>query len=93
MGAITEPPALEAAELPEPGPDLEKRLSLLEQRVLAQLALAPSAADPDASALPPVNGREILLLIRCVRELLRDREALLEEIEALECGAPPPRSS
>jgi hypothetical protein len=39
-----------------------------------------------------VGGRDVLLLIGCVRELLRDREALLEEIEALELTADRPRS-
>jgi hypothetical protein len=88
MGANTEPSALEAGGLPEPGPDLEKSLTLLEQRVRAQLAEGP----PAEGSLPPVSGRDVLLLIGCVRELLRDREALLEEIEALELTADRPRS-
>jgi hypothetical protein len=88
MGANTEPSALEAGGLPEPGPDLEKSLTLLEQRVRAQLAEGP----PGEGSLPPVGGRDVLLLIGCVRELLRDREALLEEIEALELTADRPRS-
>jgi hypothetical protein len=91
MGANTEPSALEAGGLPEPGPDLERSLMLLEQRVRAQLAEGPPEGR-DASSLPPVDGRDVLLLIGCVRELLRDREALLEEIEALECAADRSRS-
>ncbi|HTO96259.1 MAG TPA: hypothetical protein VMK66_04365 [Myxococcales bacterium] len=76
MRANIEPPAPDAGELPEPGPDLERRLTLLEQRV-AQPAEGPS----------PVGGRDVLLLIGYIRELLRDREALLEEIEVLELAA------
>jgi hypothetical protein len=92
MGVNTEPSALEAGRLPEPGPDLERSLTLLEQRVRAQLAEGPRAEGRDASSPPPVGGRDVLLLIGCVRELLRDREALLEEIEALELTADRPRS-
>jgi hypothetical protein len=49
--------------------------------------------DSPASGAAPVTGPEVLLLLACIRELLRDREALLEEIEALEGGAGRPRAS
>jgi hypothetical protein len=73
---------LDAGELPEPGPELDARLSAIERRLREGTANASSPG-----ALLPV--RDVLFLIACVRELLRDRDALLEEIDALECGADP----
>lgn len=76
--------------LPEPGPALDARIAAIEQRALAEVA---AARQPGGAWTTPINSRDILLLIRCVRELLRDRAALLEEIEALECAAGRPPSS
>ncbi|MGZ6123828.1 MAG: hypothetical protein ACXWLR_02655 [Myxococcales bacterium] len=83
--ARLDPSILDPEELPEPGPELEARLAGIEQRVRESLA---SASSPGVL----VRMRDALFLIACVRELLRDRDALLEEIDALECGAARPRA-
>ncbi|MGZ6123997.1 MAG: hypothetical protein ACXWLR_03500 [Myxococcales bacterium] len=87
--ACREPLAFEPGSFPEPGPDLDRRLALLEQQVRERMA----GTSPAGAETTLVSGREVLLLIACVRDLLRDRDALLEEIEALECGAGRPRAS
>ena len=56
----------------EPGPELDALLRRIEERVRGREL---------------VSGEEVLALVACMRELLRDREALLEDIEALELGA------
>ena len=78
-------PPLDPRDVPEPGAELDERLSRIEERVRAQFEGAAPGTPSDA--LVQVSSREVLLLIACIRELLRDREALLEEIEALECAA------
>ena len=89
--APPQPPAVDPHDLPEPGAELDRRLRRIEQRVLEQLAGQGPEAPSDA--LVRVSSRDVLVLIACIRELLRDREALLEEIEALECASdrPPAR--
>jgi len=81
------PPVPPSLPVSETGAELEGRLRTLEQRVREQLA----ALDEEEGAVR-VEGAEVLHLIACVRELLRDREALLEEVEALECAAEPRRT-
>jgi len=66
-----------ASKYLEPGPELRKKLDELEQR----LASRPGS---------PVSAADVLLLVASIRQLLRDREALLEEIEALETAAGAP---
>jgi hypothetical protein len=85
--ARREPSHVDPGALPEPGPELDARIALIEQRVREQIA---SAGQPAGAVA--IDGSDVLLLIACVRELLRDREALLEEIDALECGAGRPRA-
>ena len=86
-----EDPHQGGSDVPEPGLELDARLRRIEQRVREQLAgLGPSAPE---EALVRMSSGDVLMLVACVRELLRDREAMLEEIEALECAAAPPRRS
>ena len=56
----------------EPGPALEEMLRRVEERV---------------GAGEPVAAEAVLALVACIRELIRDREALLEDVEALELSA------
>ncbi len=81
-------PLVDPREVPEPGAELDARLTRIEQRVREQLG-AFGEAEP-ADAVVRVSARDVLVLIACIRELLRDREALLEDIEALECSAGQP---
>ncbi|HZR11086.1 MAG TPA: hypothetical protein VFA79_21025 [Myxococcales bacterium] len=74
--------------LPEPGPELDASIARIEQGIREQLA---SGVQPGGAVRMELN--DALLLIGCVRELLRDRDALLEEIDALETGAGRPRAS
>jgi hypothetical protein len=52
-------------------------LRRVEGRARAQLAAGDGGAE------------EILALVSCIRELLRDRDALLEDLEALELTMSP----
>jgi hypothetical protein len=76
---------IDPGDVPEPGAELDAELARIEQRVRDQLAAVGSAASSDA--VVRLSGRDAALLIGCIRELLRDRDALLEEIEALECAS------
>ena len=86
-----EGPAEGRRDVPEPGLELDARLRRIEERVREQLAgLGPEAPE---EALVRMSSGDVLMLVACVRELLRDREAMLEEIEALECAAATPQRS
>ena len=67
----------------EPGPALDALLRRIERNARIEI---------DGREMPSVTAGEILALVACIRELLRDREALLEEIEALELALSPPVS-
>ena len=73
--------------LPEPGPELDASIARIEQGIREQVASGSQAG------AVRMELSDALLLIGCVRELLRDRDALLEEIDALEGGAGRPRAS
>ena len=79
--ARRDPSVFDPAELPEPGPELEETLAGIERRLRECAARASSPG-------PSVPLRDVAFLLACVRELLRDRDALLEEIDALECASP-----
>ena len=64
-------------------------LRRIEQRVREQLGGPGAAADAPVR----LSGGDVLMLLACVRELLRDREALLEDLEALEYASGPRRRS
>ena len=86
--ARREPTLPDSPALPEPGPELDASIARIEQGIREQLASGGQAGGAVRMEL-----NDALLLIGCLRELLRDRDALLEEIDALESGAGRPRAS
>jgi hypothetical protein len=86
--APREPTQPDSLAVPEPGPELDARIARIEQGVREQLA-----SGEQAGGAVQMELNDALLLIDCVRELLRDRDALLEEIDALEVGAGRPHAS